>query len=250
LSSAQTAHSWAITGATKSGTFQLTLTGQGMSTPITLAVSKLLSSRLADEARFQIDGNEATNSEVLYLRDATHTISLTPNSDSPLAGLEVSLQWVRGSGVVAEDLTCTPTWSLETTRYSWLVKGSANKSGTFELRLVGKGMDVPLALPISRQIHAKYFIDDEEVFGSQSIVRGREYSMRVEVSSGVSKIYIENSPGEFDFRPPLGRQFDSLSGTVRLDVIANVERVVQETVFFKYSLTPLVEDRITLLAIS
>jgi len=250
LSSAQTAHSWAITGATKSGTFQLTLKGQGMTTPITLAVSKLLSSRLADEARFQIDGNEATNSEVLYLRDATHTISLTPNSDSPLAGLEVSLQWVRGSGVVAEDLTCTPTWSLETTRYSWLVKGSANKSGTFELRLVGKGMDVPLALPISRQIHAKYFIDDEEVFGSQSIVRGREYSMRVEVSSGVSKIYIENSPGEFDFRPPLGRQFDSLSGTVRLDVIANVERVVQETVFFKYSLTPLVEDRITLLAIS
>src|SRR5471032_1843841 len=149
LSSAQTAHSWAITGATKSGTFQLTLKGQGMTTPITLAVSKLLSSRLADEARFQIDGNEATNSEVLYLRDATHTISLTPNSDSPLAGLEVSLQWVRGSGVVAEDLTCTPTWSSAQTAHSWAITG-ATKSGTFQLILTGQGMSTPINVAISK----------------------------------------------------------------------------------------------------
>jgi hypothetical protein len=86
-----TTHSWAVTGNTKSGTFQLALSGKGMTTPITLAVTKLLSSNLADEADVKIGGVAVPAGGNWFYRGKAQTVTLTPKSGSPLAGLPVKL---------------------------------------------------------------------------------------------------------------------------------------------------------------
>jgi len=132
-------HSWSITGpADKSGTFQFELVGEGMNTPIELPECVLLSKNFADEGAFLVDGVELSDS-VVFTRSVARTLTLVPNTGSPLANLTKSLQWHAGTGLVKADLTCTPALDLPTKLNSWQITGSATKSGTFQLKLVGPG---------------------------------------------------------------------------------------------------------------
>ena len=132
-------HSWSITGpADKSGTFQFELVGEGMTTPIELPECVLLSKNFADEGAFLVDGVELSDSAV-FTRGVARTLTLVPNAGSPVANLMKSLQWHAGTGLVKADLTCTPALDLATKLNSWQITGSATKSGTFQLKLVGPG---------------------------------------------------------------------------------------------------------------
>ncbi|MFS2201930.1 hypothetical protein [Pseudomonas sp. Pseusp3] len=197
--------------------------------------SLVISRNLADEAVVKIDGVDVSNSEVPYLKNSKRTITLTPKPGSPLDGAKVSLRWVRGDGVVVQDLNVNPDLNQDTTVYRWEVTSSSEKHGTFELGLAVAGLDAMLSLPISRKIIARYFLDNKEISGFQTIVPDHSYSLRVEVSAGVSRIYVENSPGEFDFNPPLERQFVASGGRVDWTFVSRAVRDVQETVFFDYS---------------
>jgi len=243
--SEQTRYSWAVGGYSGSGTFQLTLSGKGMTTPITLAVSKLLSNNLADEVDVMIDGKEASDAEVVYLRNAKHKITLAPKLNSPLAGYPLSLQWIRGDGVVPVDLTFQPQLDTETDVHSWDVTGSATEAGTFELGIVGAGFNAPMILPVSRQISAKYFLDGKEFSGFKDVVNGRMYRFHVEVLGGISRVHVENSPGELGFNPPLNRWFDLSSGGVTWGFTPNVNDFVTETVRFNYSSVYFARDTIS-----
>ncbi|WP_460156566.1 hypothetical protein [Pseudomonas sp. S2_H10] len=155
--SLQTTYSWAVTGTTKSGTFQLALTGRGMTAPISVAISKLMSNNLAHEADVKVDGKDISNIEIPYVRNSKRTITVVPKLDSPLAGYPLSLKWIRGANIMPGDLTFEPPLNMESTFFSWQVSGSATKAGTFELGFFGVGFNAMLVLPISRQIIAKYF---------------------------------------------------------------------------------------------
>ncbi|MHC8309074.1 hypothetical protein ACYZUC_05610 [Pseudomonas sp. GT1P32] len=132
-------HSWSITGpADKSGTFQFELVGEGMTTPVKLPECVLLSKNFADEGEFLVDGVKLSESTV-FTRGVARTLTLVPNAGSPVANLMKSLQWHAGTGLVKADLTCTPALDLPTKLNSWQITGSATKSGTFQLKLVGPG---------------------------------------------------------------------------------------------------------------
>lgn len=132
-------HSWSITGpADQSGTFQFELVGKGMSTPLELPECALLSKNFAEEGTFLVDGEELSESTV-FTRGVARTLTLVPNAGSPVANLTKSLQWHAGTGLVKADLTCTPALDLPTKLNSWQITGSATKSGTFQLKLVGPG---------------------------------------------------------------------------------------------------------------
>ncbi|MFS2202599.1 hypothetical protein ACCD00_29255, partial [Pseudomonas sp. Pseusp3] len=136
---ALTTHSWAVTGNTNSGTFQLAFAGKGMTTPITLPVSKLLSNNLTDEAVIKIDGIDVSANEVPYLNSSKRIVTLIPKPGSPLAGTKVSLRWSGGSGIVAQDLSVTPNLNIDTTVYRWEVSSPSAKLGTFQLGLAMAG---------------------------------------------------------------------------------------------------------------
>ena len=197
--------------------------------------SLVISSNLADEADVKIDGKEASDAEVVYLRNAKHQITLAPKLNSPLAGYPLSLQWIRGDGVVPVDLTFRPQLDTETVVHSWDVTGSATEAGTFELGIVGAGFNAPMILPVSRQISAKYFLDGEEFSGFKAVVNGRQYCFHVEVLGGISRVHVENSPGQIGFNPPLNRWFDLSSGGVMWRFIPEVNDFASETVRFNYS---------------
>ncbi|CAI8704144.1 Ig-like domain-containing protein [Pseudomonas sp. IT-196MI5] len=149
--SEQTTYSWAVTGNTKSGTFQLALTAKGMTTPITLAISKLISSNLADEADVKIGGAAVPAGGNWFYRGKAQTVTLIPKSGSPLAGLPVTLSCTIKSGLDAANVVSAPAFDSEQTAYSWAVTGNT-KSGTFQLALAGKGMTTPITLAISKLI--------------------------------------------------------------------------------------------------
>ncbi|KPU59974.1 hypothetical protein AN403_4252 [Pseudomonas fluorescens] len=147
--SEQTTHSWAVTGRTKSGTFQLTLAGKGMTTPITLTISKLISNNLADEADVKIGGVAVPAGGNWFYRDKPQTVTLTPRSGSPIAGLAVTHTCAIKSGLDVANVTSAPAFGTEQTSHSWAVTGKA-KSGTFQLTLAGKGMTMPITVVISK----------------------------------------------------------------------------------------------------
>ncbi len=131
--------SWSITGpADKSGMCQFGFVGEGMSTPIELPECVLLSKNFADEGAFLVDDVELSDNTV-FTRGVARTLTLVPKVGSPLANLTKSLQWLAGTGLVKADLTCTPALDLATKLNSWQMTGSATKSGTFQLKLVGPG---------------------------------------------------------------------------------------------------------------
>ncbi|MGF6090195.1 hypothetical protein [Pseudomonas sp. 18173] len=145
----QTTYSWAVTGRTKSGKFQLALAGQGMTTPITMADSKLLSNNLADEADVKIDGVAVPAEGNWFFRDKRQTVTLTPKTGSPLAGLPVKLTCTIRSGLDIANVVSTPAFGIEQTTYSWAVTGRT-KSGKFQLALAGQGMTTPITMADSK----------------------------------------------------------------------------------------------------
>ncbi|WPN32815.1 hypothetical protein QMK54_14140 [Pseudomonas sp. P5_109] len=163
-----TTHSWAVTGNTKSGTFQLALSGKGMTTPITLAVSKLLSSNLADEADVKIAGAAVPTEGNWFYRDHGRIVTLTPKPNSPLDGLPVTLTWEIKSGLSAGSVVSVPAFGSEQTTYSWAVLGRVH-SGTFQLALVGKGMTTPITLTVSKLVSGDLRDEVEVKIDGQSV---------------------------------------------------------------------------------
>jgi hypothetical protein len=231
-----TTHSWAVTGNTKSGTFQLALSGKGMTTPITLPISKLLSNNLADEVNVLMDGKEISNVDIPNLRREWHTFTLVPKMYSPLAGCPLRLQWIKGDGIESGDLGFRPQINAETVDYSWQVTGSFTKSGSYELGFSGAGFSEMLVLPVIRQIVPKYYVNGKELLDlTDFILPDRPYSLSVEVSAGVSSIYVKNSPGEFIFNPPLNRSFPVINGRVEWTFSSPAVGYVLDTLTFDYS---------------
>lgn len=234
--SEQTGYRWDVAGKTKSGTFQLTLSGKGMATPIILPISKLLSNNLADEANVLMDGKEVSNVDIPNLRRASHTFTLVPKSYSPLAGYPLSLQWIKGDGIEQGDLTFRPQVNAESVIYSWRVTGSFTKAGSYELGFCGSGFSEMLVLPVIRQIVPRYYVDGKELLDlTDFVLYDRQYSLSVEVSAGVSSVYVKNSPGEFIFNPPLNRSFPVTNGRVEWIFDSRAVGAVLETVIFEYS---------------
>jgi hypothetical protein len=156
----QTTYNWSVIGKTRSGTFELTLLVKGIATPITLAISKLISSNIADEADVKIDGLPVPPEGNWFFREIPKTLTLTPVPGSPLAGVPFTLSCVIGSGLDVSNVVSEPAFGSEQTVYSWIVTGSTN-SGTFQLIMLIKGMPTPITLAVSRLISSN--ITDEAV---------------------------------------------------------------------------------------
>lgn len=234
--SEQTGYRWDIVGKTKSGTFELRLSGKGMTTPIILPISKLLSNSLADEANVLMDGKEVSNVDIPVLRAATHTFTLVPKSYSPLANYPLRLQWIKGDGIEQGDLSFRPQVNVESVVHSWQVTGPFTKAGSYELGFSGAGFSEMLVLPVIRQLVPRFYVDGQELFEPTCVILpDREYSLSVEVSAGVSSIYVENSVGEFIFNPPLNRSFPVINGRVEWIFSCPSIGTALERVFFDYS---------------
>jgi len=207
--------------------------------------SLVISSNLADEVDVKIDGKEASDAEVVYLRNAKHRITLDPKLNSPLAGCPLILHWIRGDGVLPVDLTFQPQLEAETVVHSWEVTGSATEAGTFELGIVGAGFNASMTLPFSRQINVKYFLDGKEFSIFKEVVSGRPYHFDVEVLGGISRVHVENSPGQLNFNPSLNRWFDLSSGGLVWQFNTDVNDFASETVRFNFSSVYFARDTIS-----
>ena len=135
--------------ATKSGTFGLILTGEGMTTPFYITVSKLLSRNLADEGYVEIAGNPVPPEGNLFIRDMAQTLTLKPLPNSPLAGHPITLKCAVKTFLLPENVTSNPAFNSPQRTHQWDVTG-ATKSGTFQLSLSGEGMTTPILLNISK----------------------------------------------------------------------------------------------------
>ena len=131
----QDAHNWTVTGATKSGTFELVLTGQDMATPIILATSKLLSNDLADEVDMTVDDDSVPLEGAVFLRGQGRTLSLKPKSSSPIDGVQLQLRYVAGGNLPETDLKSQPGFRSPTADYNWEITGPDSKSGTFNVEV-------------------------------------------------------------------------------------------------------------------
>ena len=149
--SEQTTYSWAVTGRTKSGTFQLALAGKGLTTPITLAISKLLSTNLADEADVKIGGVAVPPGGNVFFRGQAQVVTLTPKAGSPIAGHPVTLTCSIKSGLVVANVVSVPAFGVKQIVHSWSVTGSTN-SGTFQLSLAGKEMTRSINVAVSKPV--------------------------------------------------------------------------------------------------
>ncbi|MDP9657603.1 UNVERIFIED_ORG: hypothetical protein J2W87_005560 [Pseudomonas putida] len=151
-------HEWRVTGPSNiSGYFQLQIVAQGMTT-INVTDNKLLSTDLRDEADARIGGVPIYNRASWFYRDIPQTVTLTPKTVSPLAGLPVSLICNVKTGLDSTNVVSDPEFRKEGTTYSWKVTGNT-KSGTFQLILAGQGMTIPITLAISTLLSRN--LDDE-----------------------------------------------------------------------------------------
>jgi hypothetical protein len=135
--SAQTnTYSWAVTGKTKSGTFELRLAGKGMTTPITLAISKLISSNLVDEAELYIDEIRPPAGDAEFISGVHRRISLRAKNNSPIGSYPLMLS-INVGDLLPGDISCSPTAGQVTTDHSWHV-AARNRKGRFELVAMDK----------------------------------------------------------------------------------------------------------------
>lgn len=190
--SGQTTYSWAVTGRTKSGTFQLALTGKGMTTPITLAISKLVSSNLADEADVRVGGVPVPAGGNWFIRGKAQTVSLIPKSGSPLAGLPVALMCAYKSGLDYANIVCIPAFGSERFTYSWVITGNT-KSGTFQLSLRGRGMTTPITLAISKLVSSN-LSDETELYVDGNLPPAGDVEFKRGVHRTISLRAKSNSP--------------------------------------------------------
>ncbi|PMZ07096.1 hypothetical protein C1Y08_07840, partial [Pseudomonas sp. FW306-02-F02-AA] len=156
LGSEQKVHSWVVTGSTKSGTFQLIAAGLGMTTPITVALSKLLSTNLADEATVLLDGVTLPQNGADFIGGQTKVLTLSYKNADVLVGVTLALDWVPGSGLIRGDLSSQPPLRQLSTRHEWNIRGTASKAGTFTLKLFSEGEKGVLLTPNNRLIKQKF----------------------------------------------------------------------------------------------
>ncbi|MFL1527323.1 hypothetical protein [Pseudomonas sp. O230] len=131
-----TVHSWNITGpADKSGTFQLELVAQGMSTSLLLPTCILLSSNLADEVDIKIDGQNITGNGVAFLRKRTRKIQLVAKSTSPIDKLPLMMKCEIVSGITPGTIKSTPAFGSEVLSREWEVGCVSLGEGLFRLEV-------------------------------------------------------------------------------------------------------------------
>jgi hypothetical protein len=170
----QTVHNWSVTGSTKSGTFDLDLKVKGIATGITLPLSKLLSTSLADEADVNIRHLPVPAAGNVFFRNVGQTLTLIPKSASPLAGLPVTLTCAVKSGLDPENIKSSPNFEDEQTSYRWDITGKT-KSGTFELRLAGKGMTTPITVPLSKLLSTNLLDEATPYLDGSPMVNGGRF---------------------------------------------------------------------------
>jgi len=145
----QTAHSWSVTGSTKSGTFQLSLAGKDMTRPITVAVSKLLSTNLADEATVLLDGVAIPPNGADFHGGITRTLTLDYKDAKALIGVPLALGWIPEAGLVEDDLASQPLLGKLSTEHEWMITGK-DKTGAFKLKLFTEAEKATLLTPTNR----------------------------------------------------------------------------------------------------
>ncbi|EJM55657.1 hypothetical protein PMI28_03380, partial [Pseudomonas sp. GM48] len=124
--------SWTLTASgTKSGRITLELKSSAVAQTwvVRCAVS---SANLADEAYVEIGGVVVPTEGNWFIRDQAQTVTLTPKSGSPLAGLPVTLTCTIKDGLDVANVVSEPTFNTAQTTHSWTVTGKT-KSGTFQL---------------------------------------------------------------------------------------------------------------------
>jgi hypothetical protein len=134
-----TSYSWAVTGNTKSGEFQLSLKGTGMTAAITVAVSKLISNDLAEEVTVKIGGQDVPSGGNVFFRGQSKDVVVTPKPGSPIAGYPIALACTVNEPLQLTDLSSRPPFNDSNPTYEWDVTG-ANNSGFFQLQIVAKDM--------------------------------------------------------------------------------------------------------------
>ncbi|EJM33219.1 hypothetical protein PMI26_06173, partial [Pseudomonas sp. GM33] len=147
----RTTYSWAVTGNTKSGTFQLSLAGKDMTTPITLPISRLLSSNLADEATVLLDGVPMPQHGANFIGGKVSTLTLKLNPDGLLIGVPLAIKLVHLIDVEEREFACVPTnFGQHTTTHIWKLTGPVTKTATFSLKLFSKNEGGVLVTPRNR----------------------------------------------------------------------------------------------------
>ncbi|EJM61660.1 hypothetical protein PMI28_00636, partial [Pseudomonas sp. GM48] len=97
------------------------------------------------------------------------TVTLTPKSGSPLAGLPVTLACTIKDGLDVANVVSTPDFDRGDTSYSWAVTGKT-KSGTFQLSLAGKGMTTPITVAISKLVSSNLADEFSGVYSHGKVV--------------------------------------------------------------------------------
>ncbi|VVN29750.1 hypothetical protein [Pseudomonas fluorescens] len=131
--SEQTTYSWAVTGNTGSGTFLLSLSGKGMTTPITLLDNTLLSNNLSDEATFSLDGATIPVGGAIFLGGDTKELNLAYKNGGFLVHAPLRLSMEPKSGLSPNDISSKPPLMQVVTAHNWMVTAAEAKWGTFDL---------------------------------------------------------------------------------------------------------------------
>jgi|GEM_PF-1738996 len=139
-------NTWSLSGAqTKSGAFGLKVMVTGFDIPLTLDKGVLLSSSLSDEAQLQLTvPGQASNAPIIMRRNQVQTISMIPNSGSPLG--ETNLEGWSSTELSSKPAKMTRQrmtpegmhWDMTAPAASGTVDLSIDMSGFVDNRLVLK----------------------------------------------------------------------------------------------------------------
>jgi len=146
---------WSVNSHTNSGTFKLELTGENMNGGVTLPACKVMSRRLADEINVKFSGREILPVGLVFIRDTLQKLTITAKPDSPFDEL-VSLEWVKGAGLIIDDIKVVPNFGVPASSGVWDIRGSAEKEGDFSLKLSCKTLLEPLELSQCAIVNYKY----------------------------------------------------------------------------------------------
>jgi len=167
----ETNYSWAVEGNTKSGKFQLSLEGKDMTTPITVAISKLISTNLNDEGEVWFGGQPISREGIVFFRGRPMDVELKPRPDSPIEGYPISLTRKVNSPLQHNDLSSAPRFDPFERTHKWSVTG-ANRSGIFELKMTGQGMTTPITVTDIKLLSTRLGDEVEVKIGEQDIPPG------------------------------------------------------------------------------
>jgi hypothetical protein len=214
--SPQINHSWDITGANKSGTFQLSLEGQDMTQAINVPVSTLLSNTFSDDADIAIDGKPVPAEGNVFYWGQSQSVTCTPKPGNPLADLEMKLSCAVKTGLDPSSVMSVPEFDTWQKVFKWDVSGHT-KVGTFQLGLTVGGLAEPNLLAVSTLMpgdiadHVTIAIDglpaaasnrfyrDEArrvtlTFKPDSPLKGLEIMLKCTVLDGLDQSDVRSSP--------------------------------------------------------